>query len=231
MTLPRLNFAELIAKSVGMQVVFTLSLFLPAGTLAWPTGWVYVAISFVFGIGLTAWLARYDPELLAERLTGLRKADRKKWDKVFVPIIAVGFFVWLALMGLDAVRFRWSAMPMWLQATGFLLLLISCYVFYLTFRENPYLSPAVRIQKERGQTVVSTGPYRHVRHPMYAGFSLYLVGTALMLGSWLGVASGLLLIAAVARRAVLEERTLQQKLPGYGEYMMRVRYRLIPEVW
>jgi len=231
MTLPRLNFAELIAKTVGMQVVFTLSLFLPAGTLAWPTGWVYVAISFVFGIGLTAWLARYDPELLAERLSGLRKADRKKWDKVFVPIIAVGFFVWLALMGLDAARFRWSAVPMWLQAIGFLLLLISYYVFYLTFRENPYLSPAVRIQKERGQKVVSTGPYRHVRHPMYAGFSLYVVGTALMLGSWLGVASGLLLIAAVARRAVLEERTLQQELPGYGEYMMRVRYRLIPEVW
>jgi len=231
MTLPRLNFAELIAKTVGMQAVFTLSLFLTAGTLAWPTGWVYVAISFVFGIGLTAWLARYDPELLAERLTGLRKADRKKWDKVFVPIISVGFFVWLALMGLDAARFRWSAVPMWLQAIGFLLLLISYYVFYLTFRENPYLSPAVRIQKERGQKVVSTGPYRHVRHPMYAGFSLYVLGTALMLGSWLGVASGLLLIAAVARRAVLEERTLQQELPGCGEYMMRVRYRLIPEVW
>jgi protein-S-isoprenylcysteine O-methyltransferase Ste14 len=230
MTLPRLDFAELIAKTVGMQVVFTLSLFLPAGTLAWPTGWVYVAISFVFGIGLTAWLARYDPELLAERLIGLRKADRQKWDKVFVPIIAVGFFVWLALMGLDAARFRWSAMPMWLQAMGFLLLLISYYVFYLTFRENPYLSPAVRIQKERGQKVVSTGPYRHVRQPMYARFSLYVVGTALMLGSWLGVTSGLLLIAAVARRAVLEERTLQQELPGYDEYMTRVRYRLIPEV-
>jgi len=106
---------------------------------------------------------------LAERLGGLRKADRKKWDKVFVPIIAVRFFVWLALMGLDAARFRWSAVPMWLQAIGFLLLLISYYAFYLTFRENPYLSPAVRIQKERGQKVVSTGPYRHVRHPMYAG--------------------------------------------------------------
>ena len=141
MTLPRLNFAELIAKTVGMQAVFTLSLFLPAGTLAWPAGWVYVAISFVFGIGLTAWLARYDPELLAERLTGLRKADRKKWDKVFVPVIAVGFFVWLALMGLDAARFRWSDMPMWLQAIDFLLLLISYYVFYLTFRETLIYRP------------------------------------------------------------------------------------------
>ena len=214
-----------------MQAAFTLALFLPAGTVAWPTGWIYVAVSFILGIGMTAWLVRYDPELLAERLTGLLRADQKKWDKVFVPILAVSFFAWLAVMGLDAARFRWSDMPMWLQIIGSVIWLISYYVFYLTFRENTYLSPAVRIQKERGQKVVSTGPYRHIRHPMYAGFGLYLLGTALILGSWLGVASGLLLIAAVARRAVFEERMLQQELPGYDEYMTKVRYRLIPGVW
>jgi len=216
---------------MAVQVVFTLSLFLPAGTVAWPTGWVYVAVSFALGIGMTAWLVRYDPGLMAERLTGLRRTDRQKWDKIFVPILAVGFVAWLVVMGLDAVRFRWSHVPLWLQLVGSVLLLLSYYLFYLTFRENTYLSPAVRIQKERGQKVVSTGPYRHVRHPMYAGFTLYVFGTALTLGSWVGVASGLLLVAAIARRAIFEESMLQRELPGYEEYMTKVRYRLIPGIW
>jgi hypothetical protein len=137
MVSPRLNLRQLIVQTVAMQVAFMLALFLPAGTVAWPTGWLYVAVSFVFGIGLTAWLVRYDPELLAERLTGLRRKDQKKWDKVFVAIIIVGFFSWLAVMGLDAARVRWSHVPMWLQAIGAVLFLISYCGFYLTFRENP----------------------------------------------------------------------------------------------
>lgn len=134
-------------------------------------------------------------------------------------------------MGLDAARFRWSRIPIPLQVFGWAVLLISCYVFYLTFRENTYLSPAVRIQKERGQKVINTGPYRHVRHPMYAGFALYVIGTALMLGSWVGLAFGLVLIVAVARRAIFEEQTLQRELNGYDEYMKSVRYRFIPGLW
>jgi hypothetical protein len=137
MVSPRLNLRQLIVQTVAMQVAFMLALFLPAGTVAWPTGWLYVAVSFVFGIGLTAWLVRYDPELLAERLTGLRRKDQKKWDKVLVAIIIVGFFSWLAVMGLDAARVRWSHVPMWLQAIGAVLFLISYCGFYLTFRENP----------------------------------------------------------------------------------------------
>jgi protein-S-isoprenylcysteine O-methyltransferase Ste14 len=231
MTSPRLNFAELISKTAVTLLLVILALFLPAGTFAWISGWVYVAIFFASTIGLTSWLVRYDPALMAERLTGFRQPDRKKWDKIFIPILFVGFFAWLALIGLDAARFRWSHMSILLQVIGIALLLLSFYIFYLTFRENTYLSPAVRIQKERGQKVVSTGPYRHVRHPMYAGFGLYVIGTALMLGSWLGIASGLFLIAAVARRAIFEEQTLQRELPGYDDYMVKVRYRLIPGVW
>jgi len=231
MTRPRLNLKELIGKTAAMLGVFILALFLPAGTFVWFSAWIYVAITFAFSIGLTAWLIRYDPALMAERLTGLRQADQKKWDKIFIRILLVGFFAWLATMGLDAARFRWSHVSILLQSIGAVLLLISFYLFYLTFRENTFLSPAVRIQKERGQKVVSTGPYRRVRHPMYAGFGLYVIGTALMLGSWLGVALGLLLIAAVAARAVFEERTLQRELPGYDDYMKSVRYRLIPGVW
>ena len=214
-----------------MFAAYMLALFLPAGTLAWPSGWFYIALIFAFSVSLTVWLARYDPGLLAERLAGFRQPGRKRWDKIFIPILFVGFLAWLAVMGLDAARFRWSNVSIWLQSVGTVLLLISFYIFYLAFRENTYLSPAVRIQMERQQKVVTTGPYRYVRHPMYAGSALYIIGAALVLGSWLGIATGLALIAAIAWRAVREEQTLQQELPGYQEYMDRVRFRLIPGIW
>jgi protein-S-isoprenylcysteine O-methyltransferase Ste14 len=112
-----------------------------------------------------------------------------------------------------------------------LVLLCSFYLFFLVFRVNTYLSPGVRVQRERAQTVVSTGPYRVVRHPMYAGFVLFTLGTTLLLGSWYGLLGAALLIAIVAKRAVLEERVLRRELDGYATYMTRVRYRLVPYVW
>ena len=101
----------------------------------------------------------------------------------------------------------------------------------MTFRENSFLSPVVRVQEERGQTVISTGPYHYVRHPMYAAFILFVLGTTLLLGSWYGLVLGLLLVIGVARRAVMEEHTLRQELAGYDEYMTQVKYRLILGVW
>ena len=106
---------------------------------------------------------------------------------MFIAALCIVFLVWLVLMPLDAVRFHWSRMAAWLQVVGAIVLLCSYYIFYLTCRENPYLSGVVRIQEDRGQTVVSTGPYHRVRHPMYAGGFLYFLGTALLLGSWCGV--------------------------------------------
>ncbi len=222
---------QLAIQIAGMAVVFTGTLFFPAGTLAWPAAWAFLALMFGFTVALSLWLLRFNPDLLAERLTGIGKPDQKGWDKVLLLITAVAFFGWLVLMALDAVRFRWSKVPVWLQALGTLLLLCSFYVFYLTFRENPFLSPAVRIQTERAQTVVSSGPYRYVRHPMYAGFLLFAFGTALLLGSWWGLLGALLLIGIVARRAVLEERALRDELEGYSVYLTRVRYRLLPYFW
>jgi protein-S-isoprenylcysteine O-methyltransferase Ste14 len=122
-------------------------------------------------------------------------------------------------------------MAAWLQVVGAIVLLFSYYIFYLTYRENPYLSGVVRVQKDRGQTVVSTGPYRHVRHPMYAGGFLYFLGTALFLGSWYGVLFGPVFAGMLAVRAVLEERLLREQLKGYDAYMARVKYRFIPHVW
>ena len=102
----------------------------------------------------------------------------------------------------------------------------------LELSQRPAVSPTVRIQSDRGQTVVSTGPYRYVRHPMYSAAILWTVGTALLLGSWYGLLFGLVLLdGLMIVRAVLEERTLRAELPGYDAYMARVKYRLIPRVW
>ena len=221
----------LTAQIAGMFVVFALALFLAAGTAAWPAGWIFLALFFGFTISLSAWLLRHNPGLLTERMTGIGKPDQKIWDKVFFVVANVIFLAWLIVMPLDAVRFRWSHMPGWLQVLGALLLLCSFYLFFLVFQENAYLSPAVRIQNDRGQTVVSTGPYHYVRHPMYATAIILLAGTTLLLGSWYGLVLVLALAVAIAIRAVQEERTLRAELPGYDAYLAQVKYHLIPYVW
>jgi len=105
------------------------------------------------------------------------------------------------------------------------------WLHFLTFRENSYLSPAIRIQSERGQKVIDTGPYRYVRHPLYTSMLGLTAGAALMLGSWLGLVAVPVLAIALAARAMLEESMLARDLPGYDEYMVRVRYRFVPYVW
>jgi len=221
---------KLAAQVLQLVVIFALPLFGAAGTLDWAGGWVFLVLFFGFVAALTAWLYRNNPALLKERMTATRP-DQKTWDKVLMGGMLVLFIGWLALMALDAVRFRWSMMPGWVQAIGAVVLVGSFYALFATFRENSYLSPVVRVQADRGQTVVASGPYAIVRHPMYAAFLLLVVGTALLLGSLWGLAGGTLLVVLVARRAVLEERTLRDELEGYGHYMAKVRYRLVPLLW
>ena len=221
---------HLIGQIAATAVVFIFLLFVPAGTAAWPAAWVFLVMMFAFTIALSVWLMRFDPELLDERMSGIGKADQKTWDKVLLAFTGIAFVAWLVVMGLDR-RFKLSHVPPWAMVLGAAMLAISFIVFYLTFRENSYLSTAVRVQKERSHVVVSTGPYARVRHPLYAGFVLYALGTALLLGSWLGVIGALVLIVLTAYRAVLEERVLREELEGYGVYMDRVRWRLAPRVW
>jgi protein-S-isoprenylcysteine O-methyltransferase Ste14 len=121
--------------------------------------------------------------------------------------------------------------PLALEALGAAALLGSFGLFFATFRANTFLSPMVRVQRERGQTVVSAGPYGRVRHPMYAAFVLFALATPLVLGSWLGLVGSAPLVGLVARRAVLEECTLRAELDGYAAYMTHVRYRLVPGLW
>ncbi len=226
----QVNVKLLVAQSIGLFVVLALAIFLPAGTLNWLAGWIYLGLFFGFFLGVNAWLFRHNPGLLQERMS-LSRADQKSWDKVLFPLLLVLPFVWLVFISFDAVRFRWSPVPLWLQGVGAVILLGSFYLFFLTFRENSYLSTVVRIQEERGHAVISTGPYGYVRHPMYSAFLLFMVGTPLLLGSGYGVLVGLIFMVILAMRAVLEERTLREKLHGYADYMTRVKYRLIPYIW
>lgn len=221
----------LAAQIAGMFLVIGLALFLAAGTVAWAPGWIFLGLFLGFTIALSVWLLRHDPGLLTERMTGIGKRDQKRWDKVFFALANLLFFGWLVVMPLDAVRFHWSHVPVWLHAAGGLLLVASLWLFFLVFRANAYLSPAVRVQAERGHRVVTTGPYAVVRHPMYAVDALFLLATTLLLGSWAGLLPAFLLVVATAVRAVAEERTLRAELAEYDEYMRRVRYRMIPHVW
>jgi len=134
-------------------------------------------------------------------------------------------------MALDAVRFGWSAAPAWVQVAGGLALLLSVWIIYRTMRANSFAAPVVKIQKERGQTVVSTGPYGYVRHPMYFGAIFFFAGTSLLLGSLWGLAWVPVFAALLCIRIPIEERALRAGLPGYDDYAARVRYRLIPLIW
>lgn len=225
------NLKLLAGQLIFLFLVFSLILFLAAGTIAWPAGWAFLILFFSFVIAITAWLYRHNPGLLTERMTGQTNPNQKRRDTVLFALINVVFIVWLLVMPLDAVRFRWSHVPTGLQVVGAILLLCSFYLFFLTFRENSFLSPAIRIQTDRGQTVISTGPYHTIRHPMYAAALIMFVGTPLLLGSWYGLLVGAVLVVVMARRAVLEETTLKQELQGYDAYMGQVKYRLVPYIW
>jgi protein-S-isoprenylcysteine O-methyltransferase Ste14 len=227
----KVSVGKVIAEMVAVYVGYALLLFLPAGTLRWGAAWVFLGIYVVVGTAMVLWLLKVNPGLLNERMTGLGKSDQKSWDRPLMMLLIALYVVWVAVMPLDAVRFRWSHMPLWAQVAGGALYCISFYMLFLTYRENSFLSPAVRIQEDRGQTVVSTGPYRYVRHPMYASLLVQFIGASLLLGSWVGLLVTALILGVVARRAVLEEAALRDELPGYEAYMTHVRYRLIPGVW
>jgi protein-S-isoprenylcysteine O-methyltransferase Ste14 len=226
----QLDLKPLVTQSLVFFGIFALALFLPAETITWLAGWIFLALFFSFFVATNLWLAQNNPGLLRERMQ-LSRPNQQGWDKILFPLLLIFSLAWLSFVSLDAVRFHWSAVPIWLQVVGAVILLFSFYLLFLTFRENSYLSTVVRIQAERGHVVVSTGPYHYVRHPMYAAIFVFVTGTSLLLGSWYGVLFGLIFMIVLARRAVLEERTLQKELRGYGAYMKQVKYRLIPYIW
>ena len=210
---------------------FSALLFGAAGTVRWPAAWADLLLFISGAFWITLWLARRDPALLAERLKSPLQKGQPFWDKFFILLMTVAWCGWLVLMGLDAVRYRWSVMSVWLQCAGAVMIGLSFWMIGRVFRENPFLAAVVRIQTERGHRVVSSGPYATVRHPLYATMLIYLPANALLLGSWAGLAASAVFLGGIVFRTAMEDRELQRGLAGYPEYAARVRYRLIPFIW
>jgi protein-S-isoprenylcysteine O-methyltransferase Ste14 len=222
--------AKLLLQNTITTVAMGALLFACAGTLHWPSAWVFLAISALLGPLCGWWLYRVDPALLAERLRPVLQKDQPAADKAFMAVFVVAMLVWLAAMGLDR-RTLASDMPMAAQILGLALFLLSTLFILWVFRENSFAAPVVKLQAERAQRVISTGPYAHVRHPMYSGMILFFAGVPLLLGSWWGLMMVPLFLLLFAIRTRIEERTLREGLPGYADYVTRVRYRLFPGVW
>ena len=224
----------MIAKLLLQNTITTAGmgalLFACAGTMHWPSAWVFLATCALLGPLCGWWLYRVDPALLAERLRPVLQKDQPAADKAFMIVFVIAMLAWLATMGLDR-RTQSSDMPVALQALGLVLFVLSTLFILWVFRENSFAAPVVKLQAERAQRVVSTGPYAHVRHPMYSGMILFFAGVPLLLGSWWGLAMAPVIVVLFAVRIGIEERTLREGLPGYSDYMTRVRYRLLPGVW
>jgi len=217
-------------RSLLWLVIFALLLFVPAGTLRWPSAWVFLVTTGVASLVGMVWLARHDPALFKERSRSPFQHDQKLWDKVLMGALLPLWLGWYVLMGLDK-RFAWSSVPVAVQVLGGVLIGLCLYLCWLVFRENSFAAPVVKLQKDRGHKVVTSGPYAYVRHPMYTGVILFLLGTPLLLGSWWGLCVSAFLILMLGFRAVMEERMLTAELDGYADYAAGVRYRLVPLLW
>jgi protein-S-isoprenylcysteine O-methyltransferase Ste14 len=218
------------AQMPAALVIFGTLLFLTAGRLNWIQGWVYLGMNALTQILSAVVLIPHRPDMLADRSQA--HPETKAWDRFLAPaILVVGSLVLLVTAGLDT-RFGWSRpLPagLWWFALG---IAFASQMFVLwAMASNPFFATTVRIQGERGHTVINQGPYRFVRHPGYAGSLVYNLAIPLVLGSWWTFIPALLTIALTFARTGLEDGTLQTELPGYREYASAVHYRLIPGVW
>lgn len=211
-----------------MTVVMALLLFLPAGTLRYWQAWVYLTVFIGASTLITIDLMRRDRELLARRLNGGPSAEQEPNQKAIILLGAVVFAALLAVSALD-YRFHYSNMPVLAVALGNILILIGFGIVDRVYHENSFTSATVYVAES--QALISTGPYAIVRHPMYMGGALCLLGTPLALASyWAFVPMGILLVLLIWR-LLGEEQVLAARLPGYVEYQRQVRSRLIPMVW
>ena len=217
---------------VIVYLFISLILFACAGDFCWWQASIYSILIFIAGIAGRILAERRHPGLMAERLSREKLQESKPWDKVLSPLMSLSVGPLLVIVpGLDH-RFGWThTFPLWLNILGLVLIAIGYGFAVWALVENRFFSGMVRIQTDRGHEVCTTGPYRIVRHPGYAGNILPLPGIVLVLGSvWTLIPATFALVIAVIRTS-LEDRTLQEELPGYREYAQRVRYRLFPGIY
>lgn len=224
--------SKLIYKTFISLFIMALFLFIPVGTFNWPSAWIFLIIQGGGELGIGFWLAKNDPDLLKERLSSVIQKQQNKLDKIIMIIFSFFQIVWLPFIAVDVALHQFDSFPLFVKIIATILIIMAFYIFYLTFKENTYASPVVKIQKVRAHKIITTGPYSYVRHPMYFGSILYFIGIPLLLGSWHGLLFTVLLTMLLIIRALLEEKVLTEKLnSNYIEYTKQVRYRIVPCIW
>ncbi|HTY46852.1 MAG TPA: NnrU family protein, partial [Methanomassiliicoccales archaeon] len=210
--------------ALGFVLLFPALVILLSGDLTWIEGWVFSIWFIALSYGAILYLYFKDPALLAERYKQPGEGGQQGWDRYVVYLIGILFTFWIVIMPLDAKRYEWSPdFPIWVEAIGMALLLVSLVLFLRAYMDNTFLSPLVRIQEDRKQQVVTTGVYGIVRHPMYLGATLMAIGAPLLLGSILGLLAGLALVVLLMFRIKGEEKLLTKELEGYWDYTRKVR--------
>jgi len=217
--------AEVVLRFAIVLVVFGALLFVPAGSFRYWQGWTYLCVSTIPALLTFAYFFKHDPEVVKRRVRSKEKIPAQKLIMRFLVVTYAAAFL---IPGLD-YRFRWSHPPLWLIILSLVALLLSSLLTFRVLKTNRFASRAIQV--EAGQTVVCDGPYRVVRHPMYSGICAMLLFTPLALGSYVALPAFCLVIPLVVLRLLNEEKVLRRELPGYPEYCLRTRYRLVPLVW
>ena len=221
--------ARMLFQAITWIAVVGLLLFVPAGRIDWAQGWVFLAILTSTNLAISFWLARHDPGLLAERMKPVGISETNPVNRLYMTALLVAMHGWFAVMGWEARQP--SPWPVWVNALGAAGIVACMGIAWLTFRVNSFAAATVKVQDDRAQTVISTGPYALVRHPMYAGALLWIFGMPLLIGTPWDLLGSVAVIGVLVVRALGEEKLLAADLPGYAAYMHKVRYRLVPGVW
>jgi protein-S-isoprenylcysteine O-methyltransferase Ste14 len=211
-----------------LLLVMAALLFIPAGTFDYWQAWMFLAVYFAAALALTLYLMRNDPELLQRRMRGGPTAEKKPAQRIIMVVASLGF-IGLPIVAAVDHRFGWSELPPSVALAGDALVVLGWLAIFLVFKENTFASATIEVAPD--QKVISTGPYALVRHPMYAGAIVMLLGIPIALGSWWGVLVMAAMLPALIWRLFDEEKFLARKLPGYAEYQKKVRHRLVPLVW
>ena len=217
-----------VIRFILMYIILALALFFPAGTILWLQGGIYIIMMIVFSTSFIIYLKKKDPELLKKRA---KTKTTESWDKKIGIMAGIFILTMYILPGFDAVRFHWSSIPLLINIIGFAGMILAAIFFLLVSRENTFLSRVVEIQDERGHKVITTGPYKIVRHPMYLAVIVLYLCHCLALGSLYSLIPCTGLIITIIFRIYYEDKKLHEELEGYKEYAEKTRFKLIPGIW
>ncbi len=208
-----------------LLLVMAALLFIPAGTLDYWQAWTFLAVYFASSLAITFYLMKNDPKLLERRMSAGPTAEKEATQKIIMFFASLGFIGLIIFPALDH-RLAWSHMPPYAALAGDVLVVLGWLAIFFVFKENTFTSATIELAPD--QKVISTGPYAFVRHPMYAGGIVMLLGVPIALGSWWGLLVIVAMMPALIWRLIDEEKFLARNLPGYVEYQKKVPYRLIP---